>query len=634
MFLLLGRRLARKGLVECSPQAFATARTEAEVRSFRNAGGLDSHVSLADIHRDLAAAIHVPQGMVDKLVAEELELEGELLVPIADGVRRVHEARLRGEQIVFVSDMYVARDFLIDQLQRHDLFSSGDRVYVSNEVGKSKAGGGLWDVVLDDLGVEPSSIHHVGNDRGSDYRKARKAGLSATLVDENNLNRYEHALEEHSTSTDGLASALAGASRLARLEESTLSNDRQSIRTVAAGVVAPYVIGNVLWILEHAKAEGLEAIYFVARDGQLLHDVANQLAPKVGYRGELKYLYGSRQAWALPSMNGTYDGVIETLCPDDGDIDATLRTILHRFAFEPEHVENILAEAGFPRATFDESLDMVARRRLRNLLQRNEELRSLITAKSTDARDLMLRYLDQVGFLRSGPVGLVDLGTGATLYNALSSVLHTVDVRPPVSFYFGLRANVTDKGFGFPLTYVRNESERLGYMKTPGLLTLVEMVCTADHASVTGYREEDDVVVPTFADGGNQPVVDWGLTIVRDAVRRVAEELLIDPDLIPCRQVDLRPAILHVFELFWTSPTAAEASAWGSYPFEDGWGDDAVRHPIAEKQGPASAMRSNPHRHWWEAGAQRLSGPVSRTLQRSRSESISKIRAVKNRLAP
>ena len=109
-----------------------------------------------------------------------------------------------------------------------------------------------------------------------------------------------------------------------------------------------------------------------------------------------------------------------------------------------------------------------------------------------------------------------------------------------------------------------------------------------------------------------------GLPIIRQTVCRVAEEMLLDPDLVCAQGIDLRPAILDVFEEFWTSPTTDEAQTWGAYPFEDGWGKQSYRHPIAEARGVVDAFRRQPYRHWWEQGANQLSGPVTRTAFQSR----------------
>jgi hypothetical protein len=489
----------------------------------------------------------------------------------------------------------------------------------------------MWRTVLDDLQASPSDVEHVGNDIRSDGISAKRAGLRAVVLEENNPNRYEEALEQHAAETDGLASCLAGASRLARLDPP--DSNRRTISDVAAGVVAPFVIGNLLWTLEVARRDGIDELFFVARDGQILCDVARELAPKVGYQGRLTYIYGSRQAWALASITDRTDVAIDSLIPSQGDVPATLEMVLRRLDLSPEEIAEPLKTVGLTSESWARNMTPDETDRLRLLVRDDPDIRWLVRDRAKQSRDVVLSYLEQVGAVTDKPIGFVDLGTGATLFNALSAILATVGQPAPTGFYFGLRSHLPNAGFGRPLTYVRDEDERVGFLRTPGLLTLVELACTADHGSVVGYSDDAGVLEPTFSKQGNEPVVDWGLPIVRETIRRVANELLLSPDLVGLDSIDLRPAVLDVFDLFWNSPTRAEAVAWGAYPFEDGWGDDAYRHPIAEPQRLRGLARGKPHRHFWHEGAQQLSGPVARRAFHSRQRLIDTRNKVRRRYA-
>ena len=109
--------------------------------------------------------------------------------------------------------------------------------------------------------------------------------------------------------------------------------------------------------------------------------------------------------------------------------------------------------------------------------------------------------------------------------------------------------------------------------------------------------------------------------------------MVLDDDLVGTSGIDLRPAVLDVFTLFWSSPTKDEARTWGSYPFEDGWGTQSYRHPIAETRSVRDVMRRNPHRHWWEQGASQLSGPVTRAAFESRRRAQDVTHRVKKRFS-
>ncbi len=631
-FLLLGHRLVSKGLIDCSAESFSRQRTAAEVRAFRNAGGLDSFVDLGVIYNELRSSLGIDNAIHGKLVAEELDLETDLLVPMSDGVQRVSDARSAGRDVAFVSDMYLPSWFIRQTLEAHRLIEDTDVLIVSNEYGASKSTGALWPHVLRELDVDASQIHHTGDNEKSDVKTPRRAGMRATHVDASHLNRFEQLLEQFDFETDGLSSLLAGASRRVRTEVHVDSDHDRALRDVTAGVITPFLVGNVLWILRQAMESHTEKIFFIARDGQIMLEVATQLAAKIGYTGELTYMYGSRGAWLLPSLTVLDDDKIASAVALSGDVDeVTLRLIVHRFGIEPSALEPHLTRANMPESMWDTPMTVEQRKSLRETLRTDEELASTILELATNARELMLGYLDQVGAITSAPIAIVDQGTGSTLFNAISSVLQTVGQRPPQAFYFGLRSDAPDQGFGYPETYIRDEVSRAGFLKTPGLLTLVEMACTADHGSVTGYRASDGEVIPELAEARNCTVMDWGFDMLRQTVSATVRELCAAP--IPLRRhVDLRPASLAVFDEFWNSPTRAEATAWGQYPFEDGWSGDTVSLPIAERQGLGAVVRSQPHRHWWNGGAEALSAPLPRTLLRSRAHAVALARKVSQRL--
>lgn len=631
-FLQLGMRLVSKGLIECSAESFSRQRTAAEVRAFRNSGGLDSSVNLDTIYNELRSSLGIDNAIHGKLLAEELDLETDLLIPMSDGMQRVSDARSAGREVAFVSDMYLPSWFLRQTLESHGLIENGDVLIVSNEYEASKASGALWPHVLRELGVEASQVHHTGDNDRSDVKTPRRAGMRATHVDAGNLNRYEKLLEESEFETDGLTSLLAGASRRVRTELHVSNSHDRALRDITAGVITPFLVGNVLWILRQAMESQTEKIFFIARDGQIMIDIARQLAPKVGYTGELTYMYGSRGAWLLPSLTALDDDKIAAAVALSGDVDeVTLRLIIHRFGIEPSALEPHLTRAGMPESMWDTPMSVEQRKTLRETLRTDEELAQTILGLAAHARELMLRYLDQVGAITSAPIAIVDQGTGSTLFNAISSVLQTVDQRPPQAFYFGLRSDAPNQGYGYPETYIRDEVSRAGFLKTPGLLTLVEMACTADHGSVTGYSDAGDEVVADLAEARNCAVMDWGFEMLRKTVSATVRELCAAPVPLP-RHVDLRPASLAVFDAFWNSPTRSEATAWGRYPFEDGWSGDTVSLPIAERQGLAAVVRSQPHRHWWNGGAEALSAPLPRTLLRSRTHAVSFARKVSQRL--
>jgi hypothetical protein len=90
---------------------------------------------------------------------------------------------------------------------------------------------------------------------------------------------------------------LAAAAAIVRQEVQARSARDGAIRDVSAGVAGPFLTAYVLWLLFDAQARGIERLYFLSRDGEVLLGLADILAPRLGITIERRYLYASRRAW-------------------------------------------------------------------------------------------------------------------------------------------------------------------------------------------------------------------------------------------------------------------------------------------------------------------------------------------------
>jgi FMN phosphatase YigB (HAD superfamily)/uncharacterized membrane protein len=617
-FLLLGKKLRELSLIDCSAEVFARIRQAAEQRTFDNWGGLDSKVTLEQIYREVGVVLRLSQSQYNQLMAVEQQLEEELLQPVPACRTQLQAARDRGEKILFLSDMYIGHQFIQRQLVRHGLFLPGDRLYVSCDYAQSKASGQLYETMLQREAIEPAAASHCGNSQWSDVGAAKRAGLRVAPFLQGNLNRHEKILESYTWQTEGLSSAVAGAARLARLTIPAPCERTQALRDVAAGVAAPLLIGFTLWTLKRAQQLGLKRLYFVARDGQILLEIARRLLPKLDFDCELRYLYGSRQAWLLPSLTTLDETELDGIFPLSKDVDyLSVRIVLARFALEPETISGALERLGLAASDWERNLSAAERQSLRQGLLTEPEIRQQILQSAAQQRQVMMRYLDQEGLLETQQVGFVDLGTGATLHSALATVLATAELKPPVSFYLGLRAEVKQTQFPLPEPYLYDARLKLGFLDRPGLTGLLEAVCSADHGSVIGYQLQGDRVEPLMAAKTNDRVMAWGFSLVRETICCTADQLMLDAALLN-PGANLCEATLEAFSQFWQSPTIAEAAAWGAFPLEDGWGKAACYLTLAEPYRWSDVIVLKKHRHWWYEGALAQTSPLLRQAFRLR----------------
>lgn len=293
VFDVLGRRAAERGWVTCSPQAFGRARMSAEQRALRRFG--DS-TTLERIHAELAATLLLPADLVPRLAQAEMDAEAEMLRPVPALRPVLEQERRRSGRVVFVSDMYLPGEFIEAQLRRHGMWEPGDVLYVSHAHGRTKRSGRLYDVVARAQGVPVQRLRHHGNCPVADVSGAVDAGAQAVLLAAGNPTRYEQVLGRHRQATDGLTASMAGASRLARLDMAVTDGRQAALVEVAAGVMAPVLTAYVTWLLRRAQALGLQRLYVVAEQAQVVSRVAGQLAPALGTDVELRPLHVDRLA--------------------------------------------------------------------------------------------------------------------------------------------------------------------------------------------------------------------------------------------------------------------------------------------------------------------------------------------------
>jgi FMN phosphatase YigB (HAD superfamily) len=559
LFLLLGKRLAGLSAINCKPETFACARIDAERHALKKIG---EELTLRHIYTELGTALKLTETQCNQIMELECALQTELIRPVPLAKNYVQTARDQGQRVVFISDMHLSSEFIQKQLVRHGLWMDGDRCYVSCEYGKSKTSGELFQEVLHHEGISPELMIHCGNDPRGDVRAAKRVRLQTQFFSEGNLNRYEKILESKAGATEGLSSVMAGASRLARLTVPASSPKEEALRDVAAGVMAPLLVGYVLWILQRAQQLGLKRLYFISRDGQILLEIAQRLVGKLNICCELRYLYGSRLSWNLPVITSTDEHWIWAPILEF----PTIENALDRLGLNPEELSDKLAAVGFTEKDWSRQLSQNEVQVLRALL-REEDVSEFIFDKAAQKRTVLIEYLNQEGLLDSTEKGIVDLAGQGTLYKALSKLLNTAGVTPIVGFYFGITDSSTDKQNDLREAYFFDKRFELMELWR-GLGNPLEMFCLADHGTVLSFQKEGEKVHPILEEERNQNVIDWGLPILRNTVYCFVENLLLDLSLVN-PQADVREACSEELRAFWFNPSPNEAIAWGSLPWEE-----------------------------------------------------------------
>ena len=569
VFLLLGYQLRSRGLTDLDPFVFMRRRVLAEHYSRRRRPSRE--VTLDEIYQVLGNWLDLSDERREAVKTLECKLESDVLRAVPGAHQRIKQERASGKRIVFTSDMYLPSAFLKEQLSFRGLWSEGDRCYVSAEHDGSKVDGTLFETIIERESVSSGDIIHWGDNPVSDVRGAHLAGVAVEHYADGLLNRYERTLERYSRETTGLTSLMAGASRLARMTLSDSGPHERAIAAVSAGVAGPALAAFVIWMLLRARERGLKRLYFVSRDGQILLDIASRLAPVLGLDIELRYLYGSRQAWHLPGIYDEIDSRHEQWIFDPGR-DFTVRTVLRRVELDPEDVSTELRQAGFDEKNWDRHLteaDVSALKRLMN----GSSVRARIFEKASAARKLTIDYLRQEGLFDEVPAGIVDLGWRGRVFTSLHAMMRREGGKMPVPYFFGLSGGTDSDALSDREVFLFDLERGQGadvHREVAGIENLLEAFCSGCDGKTIGYTRDGSTVRPTEDIPENKSVMDWGLPVHRQAVHEFTERL---EEGLALQIVEVSSDALAVvgslLQEVWLRPTTAEAEAWGSFPYED-----------------------------------------------------------------
>ena len=567
LFIILGDRAVRAGMIEVTATYFRDQRVKAEEEARMSVPGRE--VTLDNIYSVLTAKLKLSAMAGSALAQMELDLEAEFIIPIPAAHEMVRAARSRHSGIIFISDMYLPNPFIRARLEEHGFWQDGDRLYVSSEWKASKAEGSLFRTMLEREQLRPAAIHHTGDRRDADFDQPLRFGMKARHMDVCCLTRYEDMLEEFAAESGGFSSLIAGTSRLARLQDRPANQHEATIAGIAGSLISPIITFYAMWILREARKRGLQRLYFVARDGYLVKKVADALIQALGLRLESRYLYGSRQAWHLPAITDFSADSLSWLFEKTRTL--TLRIILGRLQTAPEDMSENLISLGWPSSKWDRHLDDESLSRLREDLLGSADFRGFVEKLVESKRETTVRYLQQEGLFDPTPWAIVDLGWHGRLQHSLEKLLVTKQPTRTVGLYFGLYSDSPALAQLQTASYLNCDLRSPPPSKDiPSLVFLMESFCTAPHGSTVGYhRQTDGNVAPKCREQGFEPLEKWGISTVHATVETFAKrlgELRLNDGIL---EWDAKPALFQILGAFSRNPLAAEARAWGAFPYED-----------------------------------------------------------------
>ena len=196
--------------------------------------------------------------------------------------KRVIEA---GKTVVITSDMYLPGDVLSEILYENG-FTGYHRLYVSNEIGLSKADGMLYEYIKDDLKIDSDTMVHIGDNQHSDVRMAQKHGIATVPYFNIHKNNMQNRAYDMSPIIGSAYRGIVDNHIYSGIDEYSLPYE---FGYIYGGL---FVLGYCNFIHDYAIKNGISKILFLSRDGDILNKVYGLLYPS----DEREYVYWSRKA--------------------------------------------------------------------------------------------------------------------------------------------------------------------------------------------------------------------------------------------------------------------------------------------------------------------------------------------------
>ena len=389
------------------PLEFSALRVQAE-RLARNLRGRQhpgqEDIRLEEIYDFLSRRYAVPADTAARMMEEEIRLEQRYVRTRESGRQLFELAAAAGKQIVLITDMYLSPETIAGILKSCG-YTGYRGLYISGQYRKRKDTGGLFRLVLEDLGTGPDDMLHIGDSWKADIEGAGRAGIRSVFLPAARESFAGRIRDYRTGRCASIWKTCAGSLIDRRKIEGTMAFrcmqamaaewyfdnpyrpfDPASDFNADPGLIGHYLLGMHMagltaWIRETCRDRQYRKIWFLARDGWLPCRIMTE---------EAGYLYCSRRAM-LPFLLRDRTALF---CPPSVPEHHSPESILDLYAF--------CTREDFDRQAF---LRRLGRRPGRRFADR-EDFENFIGdfleeaydgQRHEEARDRIRRYFSRIG---------------------------------------------------------------------------------------------------------------------------------------------------------------------------------------------------------------------------------------------
>lgn len=386
-------------------------------------------VGIDEIYACLHRLTGLSKSIIEELRKTEEAIEEASVEPRWEVVRLFYEALNLRKLVVLATDMFLPRT-TIERLLRKFGIEGWTDLFVSGEIGLRKDSGLLYEHILSKYGLKPHQMLVIGDDERSDAQIPCDMGASFLHVLKpvelaRGLPRFSRLIAAHERSDDLNAQITLGLVVRKNFSPITYTDfDPVSLVQVTPynwgySLVGPLLTSFAQWLLEQAREDGIERLYFLAREGRLIKDIYDCWVQGIPEAPRSEYLVISRRAAGVAAIFGFEDivEIAQTIYFPN-----TLENFLYTrygLMLGKEQWQEIQGTSGWCR----DSIVKVQNRKAEHLIPLLRLLSSEILARAEKERVALLQYLKQKGLTHDSRQAVVDVGYGGSVQGYLNRLL-------------------------------------------------------------------------------------------------------------------------------------------------------------------------------------------------------------------
>jgi len=447
-------------------------------------------ITLRQIYDAMVFGGGLSKDAATKVMELELQVEMDNILPIEANITLVKEYLQKNEKVVLISDMYLSAEQIRKLLMKVDESFLQIPIYVSCEYKVTKNSGRLYREISQKEKVDFTDWTHYGDNEQSDVRRPGMLGIQAVKVHRKEPLEHEKiVLDKYEE--DAYVQSVVGISEYLESE-----NDYRRVGQTFGG---PIIYSYVNWLIDSCVKQGINRLYFVARDGWILKKATDIIIRQREAAIQTHYIYGSRKAWRIAAVSQENDDLFNLLFNNGKGMWRSIEDVEEVLQISKEELVQWLPDI-YKKMTYSEPfLFAYYKMDLLQYIMNCDKVKECMRYKGKEARELAVAYFKENVDLSDDEFAFVELsGTGYTQV-CLTKILQNI-VPCKVKSFFLQMAGVWEE---------ENAEFQVYHPNVIPYHYIVEMLCRAPHGQTEGYREEDGRIVPVLAD--NESVWEDGI---------------------------------------------------------------------------------------------------------------------------